>query len=93
MPGAAEGGGAGDRGVQRWEGGRVGGARWEGAEWVGGAGRELGKAEWESGRGREAGGVGDRGREGEGGRGRGINQSGYGPCCHRAYTLIERNRH
>lgn len=60
----------GERETGECKGGRVGGARWEGAEWVGGAGRELGKAEWESGRGREAGGVGDRGREGEGGRGK-----------------------
>ena len=54
MPGAAEGGGVGDRGVKSWTIGRckVGGAQW--VEGKGrGEGREFRKAEWEREGGRE----------------------------------------
>ena len=42
----------------------MGDARWEGAEWVGDEGRELGKAEWERGVGGGGGGGGSAGAGG-----------------------------
>lgn len=47
----------------------MGDARWEGAEWVGDEGRELGKAEWERGVG-GGGGGGGGGSAGAGGSAR-----------------------